>query len=85
MFGAMPDILVSLLRHILTFVGGFIVAKGWISADMSGELQGAIVSIIGILYAMFFHASSNGAIPILSATPNASNQVANANAAPKSA
>lgn len=43
----------SLIRHLLTAAGGFIVAKGLASADQVGELVGAIVSIAGIGWSMF--------------------------------
>ena len=45
--------LASLIRHILTAAGGFLVAKGLASADQVGELVGAIVSIAGVGWSMF--------------------------------
>jgi hypothetical protein len=38
----------SLIRHILTAAGGFIVAKGLASADQIAELAGAVVTLAGI-------------------------------------
>lgn len=72
MYGLQPDVFLSILRHVLTAVGAFMVAKGWISADMSGQFAGAMVSIISIAFAGFFHASSNGTIQTLSTSSNAS-------------
>ena len=43
----------SILRHILTFGGGFIVAKGWISAEALPGVVGAILTIGGGIWAMF--------------------------------
>ncbi len=43
----------SLLRHILTAAGGFIVAKGLASADQVAELAGAAVSISGVAWSIF--------------------------------
>lgn len=43
----------SLIRHLLTAAGGFLVAKGLASADQVGELVGAVVSIAGIGWSMF--------------------------------
>ena len=43
----------SLIRHLLTAAGGFIVAKGLASADQVGELVGAVVSIAGIGWSIF--------------------------------
>ncbi len=71
MYGLSNDIAISILRHILTFIGGLIIAKGWVGADAMAQITGAIVSIVGVLYAAFFHATSNGAIATLSTTPNA--------------
>jgi hypothetical protein len=70
MFGMSTDVMMSLLRHLLTFVGGLIVAKGWMSADVMAQLSGALVTIAGALFASFFHAQSNGIIPTLSTTSN---------------
>jgi hypothetical protein len=44
--------LASLIRHGLTAAGGFLVAKGLASADQVGELAGAFVTIIGIVWSM---------------------------------
>ena len=40
----------SILRHVLTFGGGFIVAKGWVSAETMTAVVGAIITI-GSLHA----------------------------------
>jgi hypothetical protein len=41
-----PEIL-GLLRHVLTFVGGIIVAKGLIDESLSQEIIGALMTIAG--------------------------------------
>lgn len=43
----------SILRHILTFGGGFIVAKGWISAEALPGIIGAIITIGGVIWGAF--------------------------------
>lgn len=43
----------SILRHILTFGGGFIVAKGWISAEALPGIVGAAITIGGIVWGAF--------------------------------
>ncbi len=43
----------SILRHILTFGGGFVVAKGWISETLMLEIVGVIVTVGGAVWAMF--------------------------------
>lgn len=40
--------LASLIRHLLTAAGGFLVAKGLASTEQLTELVGAVVSIVGI-------------------------------------
>ena len=42
----------SLIRHGLTAAGGFLVAKGLASADQVGELAGAVVTLIGVVWSM---------------------------------
>jgi hypothetical protein len=49
----------SLIRHILTAAGGFIVAKGLASADQIAEISGAAVSIIGVVWSIFNNKSKN--------------------------
>jgi hypothetical protein len=71
MYGIKTDFLLSVLRHILTAAGTFVVAKGWISADMSGQLVGAIITIASVAFALTFHGTSNGAIDTVSTTSNA--------------
>jgi hypothetical protein len=43
----------SLIRHLLSAAGGFLVAKGLASADQVAELAGATVSIIGVAWSIF--------------------------------
>ena len=40
----------SLIRHILTFVGGILVTKGVISEGLSTELVGLAMSVIGMAW-----------------------------------
>lgn len=43
---------VGLLRHVLTFAGGFFVTKGLVDTDMLGELIGGLLSIIGVIWSI---------------------------------
>lgn len=38
----------SLIRHLLTAAGGFLVAKGLASAEQLTELVGAILSLVSV-------------------------------------
>lgn len=71
MYGLKPDFFLSILRHLLTAAGTFVVTKGWISADMSAQLIGALITIASVAFATFFHATSNGSISTVSTTSNA--------------
>ncbi len=75
MYGTLPDTLIALLRHLLTFIAGIVVARGWISADMAAQLVGALIGLIGIAFSAFFHAGSNGTIPTQSTTPSMAKQI----------
>lgn len=75
MYGTLPDLLVALLRHALTFIAGIIVTRGWVDAETATQLVGGLVGVIGILFSAFFHAGSNGTIPTQSVAPNMSKQV----------
>lgn len=72
MYGLKPDVFLAMLRHVLTFAGGFAVAKGIFSVtpEAMDQVIGAIITIVSLATAGFFHAASNGSIPTLSTTPS---------------
>lgn len=43
----------GLIRHILTFAGGFVVADGWVDPTSLETLVGALVTIGGALWSVF--------------------------------
>ena len=49
----------SLIRHILTAAGGFLVAKGIASAEQISEIVGALITVAGIGWAIKKNGSSN--------------------------
>jgi uncharacterized membrane protein YebE (DUF533 family) len=53
----------SLVRHILTAAGGFLVAKGLASADQLAELVGAVVSIAGVGWSVYNNKKTAKAAP----------------------
>lgn len=75
MYGLTPDVIVSILRHVLTFVAGIIVTRGWIDAELATQLVGSIIGLVGVLFAAFFHAASNGTVPAVSTTSNMQQKV----------
>lgn len=49
----MKESMLSLLRHGLTFLGGYLVAQGWLDdATMTG-MVGAIVTLAGAAWGMW--------------------------------
>jgi hypothetical protein len=48
----MNDSIKSVIRHGLSFGGGFLVAKGLLSADQVNELAGAIITVMGIVWSI---------------------------------
>jgi len=42
----------GIVRHTLTFVGGIIVAKGFIQETATEELIGGIMTLIGVLWSI---------------------------------
>jgi len=43
----------SLLRHVLTAAGGYLVGKGLVSSDQAGELVGAAVTASGVAWSIY--------------------------------
>jgi hypothetical protein len=48
----MTPAIASLVRHGLTGLGGFLIAKGLASADQVSELAGAVVTIAGVIWSL---------------------------------
>ena len=44
----MQSAVIALLRHLLTFIGGTLVAKGILDATALTEIIGAIISIVSV-------------------------------------
>lgn len=44
------DQVLSAVRHTLTFLGGFAVAKGFVDATGLTEIVGALVTLIGAVW-----------------------------------
>lgn len=42
------EMIMSLVRHLLTFGGGFVVAKGWVDAASWETIAAALVSLFGV-------------------------------------
>jgi hypothetical protein len=42
----------GLLRHVLTFVGGIVIAKGLIDESLYTELVGGIATLVGTVWSI---------------------------------
>jgi len=40
----------GIIRHMLTFAGGYVTARGWLDEGTVTELIGAAVTITGVLW-----------------------------------
>jgi len=49
----MNDKIEGLLRHILTFLGGYLVTSGVIDESILMEVVGAITTIVGFVWSFF--------------------------------
>lgn len=48
----MNNTLAGLIRHGLTFLGGLLVTKGYIDAEMVQEIVGAVMTIGGFVWSV---------------------------------
>lgn len=48
----MNEKLQGLVRHLLTFAGGFAVSKGWLTADQLVGIVGGIMMIVGSFWSV---------------------------------
>ena len=47
------DQIMGVVRHVLTFGGGFLVAKDWLDAGMLETAVGAVVALVGVAWSAF--------------------------------
>lgn len=48
----MKDKLLGLIRHGLTFIGGLVVAKGYIDESSVMEIVGALMTLLGSVWSV---------------------------------
>ena len=48
----MNNTLSGLIRHGLTFLGGLLVAKGYVDAEMVQEIVGAVMTLGGFVWSV---------------------------------
>lgn len=46
------DIILGLIRHVLTIVGGYYVARGKLDSGSADTIVGAISSLIGVVWSV---------------------------------
>ena len=59
------DTILALIRHALTFLGGFLVTKGLADSSQVGELAGALVTVIAITWSIISKARARPTAPII--------------------
>ena len=47
------EMVLGIIRHSLTFIGGALVVKGVVDEGASQEIIGALVTLIGTLWSVF--------------------------------
>lgn len=58
------DIILGLVRHVLTLIGGYYVAKGKVDQDTANTAIGSISALIGIAWSIQHKvSSSDGSTP----------------------
>ncbi len=48
----MKDQVLGLVRHALTFVGGIVVAKGLVDENLSQEVIGGVMTLVGAIWSI---------------------------------
>ncbi len=46
------NVIMAIVRHGLTFLGGILIAKGIISESAAGEISGLIMTAIGTIWSI---------------------------------
>jgi hypothetical protein len=50
--GANKEKVYGIIRHVLTTIGGLVMAKGYISESLVEEITGFILTILGIMWSI---------------------------------
>lgn len=45
------------IRHILTLVGGWLIASGWLDPNMLDQVVGAVMALFGFVWSWYYHTS----------------------------
>lgn len=53
MFGFTTEQWLGFIRHVLTGLGGMLVAAGWIDADTATQLVGGAMTVVGFFWSWF--------------------------------
>jgi len=48
----------GVVRHVLTFAGGWFIAQGWVDETMMMEAIGGVVSIVGVAWSYMSKAAA---------------------------
>lgn len=59
---AIPAYFAALVRALLSFGGGYLVAKGWITTEQLPEVGGAVLALIALIWSFSHKASVQNAI-----------------------
>jgi succinate-acetate transporter protein len=59
----MNESIKSIVRHGLSFGGGFLVAKGLVSVDQANELAGAVITVLGVAWSVWKNKKTPPAAP----------------------
>ncbi len=54
------EIVLGIVRHTLTFVGGILITKGLVDASSVQELSGALITLIGGVWSILQKKNANG-------------------------
>jgi len=46
------DQLLGIIRHVLTFAGGILMAKGLLTESMASDIVGALMTLIGTIWSI---------------------------------
>ena len=47
------ELILGVVRHVLTFAGGFLITKGIIDEALSQEIIGGVVSLVGLVWSIW--------------------------------
>lgn len=69
--GLTQDVVLAIVRHLLTLGGGLLISKGIITATQEETIIGGLVALVGVIWSLVQKKNANAKLKAALAAPKA--------------